>query len=81
MCFLLFTLSHLFTLEGRPLGVLSYFYGCWKVCQGGRGLKAFRKLKTAYHESLRLEVRKVQSPLLSMDPGVRRKPVETLASW
>lgn len=37
-------------LGGRPLGVLSCLYGCWKVCQRGRNLNALRKLQRTYHE-------------------------------
>lgn len=68
-------------LEGRPLGVFSYFYGCWKVLQEGRGLNAFRKLQNIYHESLPLEVRKVKSSLESVYSAVWRKTVKTLALW
>ncbi|XP_073737594.1 uncharacterized protein [Callorhinus ursinus] len=64
---------------GRPLGIFSYFYGCWKVLQGGRGLNAFRKLQSMYHGSLPLEVRKVKSSLESIYSEVWRKKVKTLA--
>ncbi|XP_034503235.1 uncharacterized protein LOC109489926 isoform X2 [Ailuropoda melanoleuca] len=64
---------------GRPLGVFSYFYGCWKVLQEGRGLNAFRKLQNIYHESLPLEVRRVKSSLESVFSAVWRKTVKTLA--
>ncbi|XP_074177032.1 uncharacterized protein LOC141569018 [Rhinolophus sinicus] len=67
--------------EARSPGILSYFYGCWKVCQGGRRLTAFRKLQSAYHESLPLEVRKAKSPLENICPSVQRKTVKTLASY
>nr|KAF6457004.1 hypothetical protein HJG63_011616 [Rousettus aegyptiacus] len=64
---------------GRPLGVFSYFYGCWKVCQRGRSLNAFRRLQSAYH-ALPLVVRKVMPSSENIYPGVWRKTVKTLAS-
>ncbi|XP_006156468.1 uncharacterized protein LOC102471881 isoform X2 [Tupaia chinensis] len=57
---------------GRPLGVLGYVYGCWKVCQRERSLSTFRKLQSEYHESLPLKVREVLSPLESKELGVWR---------
>ncbi|XP_032177103.1 uncharacterized protein LOC116577656 isoform X2 [Mustela erminea] len=65
---------------GRPLGIFSYFYGCWKVLQEGRGLSTFRNMQSVYHESLPLEIRKVKLSLESIYSAVRRKMVKTLAS-
>lgn len=65
-------------LEGKPLDVLSYLYGCWKVCQGGRSLNAPRKLQSAHREWLPLEVRKVTSSLGAS--ALESRGVKTLAS-